>query len=436
MNLQYKDSGIEWIGQIPEHWEIKKIKFISNIFTGNSMNEETKFKYRTNSEQGYPYIATKDIDYTFSTINYKNGIRIPNSKINNFKIALTGSTLICIEGGSAGKKIGYLNQNVCFVNKLASIKATKGNNNLFLYYLIKSNLFNVQFNSYMNGLIGGVSIMLLKNIKITLPSLEEQNKIAKYLFNKTSIIEQLIKNIQSQINRLEELEKTTINKLITKGLNDNIDFKDSKIKWIGEIPNHWITKKIKRLTQTTSGSTPLTSNSLYYNGDIPWIRTLDLNNDKLLNTEIRITDLAVKETSCKLIPKESVLIAMYGGGGTIGKHSLLMIDSTINQAVCAILPRKSFNSLYLYFNIKSYRPHWMKDAVGTRKDPNINQDIVKELVIPVPPLKEQEEIAKYLDKKTKAIQTLIKNKQQQVKLYKELRKTVINNAVTGKIIVN
>ena len=146
------------------------------IYTGNSINTEVKNKKYTNLKQGYNYIATKDVNFN-SIIDYNNGIKIPFDEIN-FKIAKKNTTLICIEGGSAGRKIGFLNQDVCFGNKLCSINGYLLYNK-YLFYFAQSPIFLSIFNEYKAGIIGGVSVNLIKNIILPLPPLKEQERIVK-----------------------------------------------------------------------------------------------------------------------------------------------------------------------------------------------------------------------------------------------------------------
>ena len=121
MARQMKDSGVEWIGEIPKDWKIRKIKNIADIYTGNSIKDNEKEKY-LDSENAIPYISTKEIDLNTSRINYTNGMYTKKGDCS-FKVAKKGSTLMCIEGGSAGKKISYLLQDVSFVNKLCCFRS-------------------------------------------------------------------------------------------------------------------------------------------------------------------------------------------------------------------------------------------------------------------------------------------------------------------------
>lgn len=211
-NVPLKDSGISWIGQIPQHWEVKRFKDVLNLFTGNSISDKNGFDYIENS---IPYVATKDIDFETNEINYQNGMYIPTSD-KTFKRAKEGTCLLCIEGANAGKKYGILNQEVAFVNKLAALKF-KANRNFdkYLYYYIQSNAFSGEFFPLINGLIGGVSVNKLKEFTILLPPKSEQEEIAKYLDHKTTTIDAIVGNISKQIDTLKQLRKTLINDVVT-----------------------------------------------------------------------------------------------------------------------------------------------------------------------------------------------------------------------------
>ena len=234
---------------------------------------------------------------------------------------------------------------------------------------------------------------------------------------------------------LKEKRQAVISHAVTKGLNPDVPMKDSGVEWLGQVPEHWTVAKLKWKATTTSGSTPTTSKfELYYeDGSIPWIRTTDLNNDDLYETPILITPRAVNDTACSIIPVNSILIAMYGGAGSIGKHSLLKFESTINQAVCGVLPSKFFNPDYLHKFYEFYRPFWMIGASGTRKDPNIGQDHIKEALVSVPPLDEQVQIAEYILKMQLKFDDLTCKAESAIQLMQERRTALISAAVTGKI---
>lgn len=166
-----------------------------------------------------------------------------------------------------------------------------------------------------------------------------------------------------------------------------------------EIPEGWMWVRVGDIFRTSSGTTPSRSKSEYYdNGLYNWVRTTDLNNSILTNCEIKISELAFKECRLDILPRESVCIAMYGGAGTIGKNAMIMFDTTINQSVCAVHPNPLCNMKYFQYYIQFYRPYWMDYAAGSRKDPNINQVIIKNTLFPLPPLFEQNRIVARLEK--------------------------------------
>ena len=206
-----------------------------------------------------------------------------------------------------------------------------------------------------------------------------------------------------------------------------------------EIPQGWEWERIGNLFETTSGSTPLSRNPDYYkDGCINWIRTTDLNNGTLCKAEIQITAKACSDYNLTILPQNSVCIAMYGGAGTIGKHSLLCLDTTINQSVCAIQPNGYCNMDYVHTFIEYQRPYWMEFAAGSRKDPNINQLIIKHCFLPIPPQKEQVRI---VEKLSLLIPHIVRFGECQIKLEhinKEildlLKKSILQEAIQGKLV--
>jgi len=207
-------------------------------------------------------------------------------------------------------------------------------------------------------------------------------------------------------------------------------YKDSGLEWLGDIPSEWEVKRIKDYTKTFSGTTPLSNNSQYYDGKIYWIRTTDLNNKELYESEFKVTDKAFNDYSLKLLPLNSILVAMYGGIGTIGKNSILKTKATLNQSVCSILPNKyRYYSKFLLYFMQYFRYKWIIFANSSRKDPNINQDAILNLFTIIPPLKIQTKIANYLDTQTQKIDKEIELLEKKSLKYKELKQTLINETV-------
>ncbi len=242
--------------------------------------------------------------------------------------------------------------------------------------------------------------------------------------------EDLLKEIRAEKERLVKEGKLKKKDLEVKPIEDDeIPF---------EIPESWKWCRLEYILKTTSGSTPLTSNSAYYNGDVNWTRTTDLNNGYLSSCEKKVSLLAVSECNLSIIPRNSICIAMYGGAGTIGKYSLIKFDTTINQSVCAIHPNEKIYMEFIYYFMQYQRPLWMDFAVGSRKDPNINKIIINNCMIPLPPLSEQKRIVAKIEELMPLVEEYGKAQERLEALNKELpeklKKSVLQEAIMGKLV--
>ncbi|EKN6317974.1 restriction endonuclease subunit S [Yersinia enterocolitica] len=215
-SISMKYSGVDWIGDIPEHWEIKRFLDVAILYNGNSLNDDLKEIYSDNSVPCLPYIGTKDIDISTYRANVENGVYIPNS-VTGYKCAPVNSTLLCIEGGSAGKKMTFIAEKVCFVNKLLCIAINSKNNPLYIHYFVRSTYFSSKFNTCLTGLkdnYWGVTGQQIRRFAVPIPPIEEQNKIAEYIDKRNTHIDKIVVSIKTQITQLKELRKTLINDVV------------------------------------------------------------------------------------------------------------------------------------------------------------------------------------------------------------------------------
>jgi restriction endonuclease S subunit len=207
-------------------------------------------------------------------------------------------------------------------------------------------------------------------------------------------------------------------------------YKQSGIEWLGEMPNHWVKLKIGRTFQKIgSGTTPQSGNDLYYeSGNINWLNTGDLNDGLIIETNKKITEAALNEFSTlKIYSIDSIVIALYGA--TIGKLGQLKIEATTNQACCVLSDSEKIINRYLFYFLMSAREYIISKAYGGGQ-PNISQELIKQLYITAPSIEEQLKITKYLDNQTSIIDELIQQKEKLIELLKEKRQAIINEAVT------
>ena len=436
----YKNSGVEWLGEIPSHWEILKLKFVSKIETGNSISDDKKSNYECVECESHPYIATKDINYEYSTINYDNGLRIPKGE-TNFKIALPDSILICVEGGSAGKKIAYTNQSVCYVNKLASIQTIGENVSKFLYYVIKSHIFKNQFDLSINGLIGGVSVLLIKNFCAILPPKDEQEKIALYLDEKIAKIDASISGKEKFIELLKEQKQIIINDAVTKGLNKNAKFKNSGVEWLGEIPSHWEILKLKFVGKIFAGLSDKKGDDFskeFTSDKKPFIPFTNVcNNLKIDKNQMQYVKINPHEMQNKVREKDIIFLMSSETLEDIGKCSIYLEKEQLylNSFCKGFRPNLSrINAEFLNYLLqsKTYRNYFNLAGRGFTRI-NIKQEYISNLCAILPPKDEQEKIVEYIENKIYKIDKLVNLEQECIKSLKEYKASLIDSVVTGKV---
>ncbi len=305
----------------------------------------------------------------------------------------------------------------------------------FFKYLFKCSPYIQALQSTSNLVRDGQALRFENFSQVHLPCVpdDEQKKIATFLDHETAKIDALIEKQQLLIELLKEQRQAVISHAVTKGLNPNASMKDSGLQWLGEVPTHWdIWKLAHAFSEIGSGTTPRSDNfSFYENGEIPWLNTGDLNDGELDECEKKISNFALKEHSTlKLYPANSLAIAMYGA--TIAKVALLRFATTVNQACCVFGDSNIVSIRFLFYWILGFRAQIISLGTGGGQ-PNISQEILRNLRLACPNLAEQTDITNYLDIQASKFAELIKNAELFIQLLGERRTALISAAVTGKI---
>lgn len=404
------------------NWKKARIKDVSTPYTGNSIKDEHKDLYIDNIN-AIPYISTKDINDKFQTIDFDNGLFIKNSD-KSFRRAPKNSTLLCIEGGNAGKKIAFNDRTVCFVNKLCCFHS-KTENNKFLYYFLMSPSFTEEFKSRITGLIGGVSVSALRNIHIRLPALDEQEKIANFLDEKCTEIDKFSEDIQKQIDILNNYKKSVITRAVTKGLDPNAEMKDSGIKWIGDIPKNWTSKKVKyylfRDEKRNPGEMPILSVYREY-GVIP-------KNSRDDNHNVTSEDTSKYKY---VRPGYLVINKMKAWQGSMGVSDY---EGVVSPAYFIYrLKSKDILPEYIHHLLRScYKDEFRRISGGIREGqwdlPAIG---FENTPICIPSIDEQKSILNFIDSIVPQIEESVSVKAEQILRLLEYKKSIIYEYVTGK----
>lgn len=410
---EYKDSGVEWIGEVPSHWEVMRFKDFTSLQTTASDNM---------NKIGLENIEGKTGRFIESDSEFEgNGIafNIGDVVYGKLRPYLQKVWIATFSGNAVGDFFVFRPKDNCY--------------NQYLFYCMLSDGFTSMCNgSTVGAKMPRVSSDFIRSLHYYLPPLSEQQAIATYLDEKCEEVNCAIDVQKKKIELLNELKQTIITDAVTKGLNPNAPMKDSGVEWIGKVPEHWkVMKTSLAFTHIGSGTTPSTSKNEYYedDGDF-WLQTGDLTDGIITDTSKKVSKIAIRECNLKFYPTNSVVIAMYGA--TIGKMGLLQIECATNQACCVLPSNNHIDAKFTFYFFLSAKTDLLISAIGGGQ-PNISQDVIKKTKMIVPPLSEQQTIANYLDEECTKIDVQISNANHRIELLNELKQSIITEAVTGKI---
>ena len=410
------------INKTPKHWQVKKLGEICEIFTGNSINASIKERDFTNLRDGLNYIATKDIGFD-REINYENGVKIPLSKISKFKVAKSNSVLLCIEGGSAGKKLAFLKQDVCFVNKLCCLKFKGKNNSKILYYFLQSNDFLSKFYFNISGLIGGITKTALKEICIPLPPLDEQNLIVKKIESCFEKIDFAISNFKKSKELIEIYKQSVLSHAFNGKLtNSNL--------------NSWQVKKLGEICEIVSGGTPNTGNKNFWDDEfnassIFWATLVDTKSKYIYGTKRKITQLGLQSSSARILPVNSVL---FSSRATIGNVCVAKVELCTNQGFKNfICQADELHYEFLYYFLNFAKIDIENLAKGTTYK-EISKTNIENIKIPLPNLQTQAQIVSQIEKRFKSADSVLNLIEQNLKKAEILKQSILSKAFNGELV--
>ena len=421
-----KESGIDWIGQIPEEWEVKGIKHIfEEIGSGTTpkSDNETFYDGDINWIQSGDLYQTDEVIEVSKTITYQ-GFQSTSA----LKIYQQPFIALAMYGASVGN-VAISCIDAC-VNQAVVVMLGTSEKVRFGKYAIEASKNNLIF-SAQGGTQPNISQNLIKNWNIPQPDSSEQTKIADFLDKKTAQLDKVKALLEEQIQKLKDYRASLIYETVTKGLDKTVPMKDSGIDWVGQVPEGWGVGKVKYFSQISAGATPDRNNSLFWNGNINWMSSGEVNQGIVKHTSETITDLALKRTSTKLLPNGTVMLALNGQGKTKGTAAVLAIESASNQSLASfIVDNQILNNMYLYyFFVANY--YNIRGLKGEDRD-GLNLQLVSNIDVPLFEIEEQQKIVDFLNKKTVQIDQLIQIKNQQIKNINKQRQTLIYDYVTGK----
>ncbi len=409
----YKDSGVEWIEDVPEHWQVKKFK---RIFY--------EIKKRSNHDLNCGSIS-------FGKVVYKDDEKIPESTKKSYQVVLKGDFLV-----------NPLNLNYDLISlriALSEIDVVVSSG-----YIVLSNSVNLDKNYYkyflhrfdvafMKLLGSGVRQTLnyndIANCDLVFPPISEQTSIAQFLDHKTALIDQAIGIKQKQIELLKEHRQIIIHKAVTRGLDPNVKLKDSGVEWIGDVPEGWVVTKAKFYSTVFVPERAKPELNTEKDG-LPWVTTEHLRSDELFESDVTfyVSEMSIRKTGSRIINANSIIATCVGNFGIASK---LNFNCIINQQVQGFTNLK-INADYLT-NLIGISEDYFKNNSTLTTIMYVSKDTFGSLPILLPTKNEQNDIVNYIKTATTKITSAVSLKEKEIEKLKEYKATLINSAVTGKI---
>ena len=418
MARKMKDSGIEWIGEIPEGWETCLYKYCCSVQPGYPFDSA---KFSNSSTDGFPLIRIRDI--TSGEIQtYYTGEYPPNY------IVTAGDLLVGMDGDFNvrwwNNDAALLNQRCCRVTEKNSVLRR------FLYYVLPFTLQHINTLTYATTVKHLANGDILNSF-IAFPSLPAQQNIVHYFDTVCSEIDAILSKTRSSIEEYKKLKQAVITQAVTKGVRGEREMKDSGVEWIGEIPKEWVCEKIKYATSISRGlfNHRPRNDERYYNGKYPFIQTGDVANATKYIVSYSQTLNELGKSVSKEFPKGTLTMTI---AANVGDVAILNFDAYFPDSVVGFVPNKNIRTLYLFYVFSAMKDEFIRTAIKSTQL-NLNIDRVKETFIPVTlNVNEQCEIENYLESKCAEIDGLIAKKEQLVKELESYKKSLIYEIVTGK----
>ena len=423
---KYKPSGVEWLGDIPESWVVRRIKHVGNTITGGTPKTEEQ-----------EYWIDGDVPWLPSGKVQNNSIHRDDADTfitrralaeSAAKLIRPGSALIALTGATCAN-VAFLTFESTANQSVVGIEPKLIADGRFIYFALLSQ--REQVLTYKSGgAQGGINQEDVRNIVITVPEKAEQAAIAEFLDRETGKIDGLVAEQRRLTALLKEKRQAVISRAVTKGLNPHAPMKPSGIEWLGDVPSHWKVIPIKWLSPVKRGASPRPIDDPRYfdeEGEYAWVRIADVSacDGVLSETTQRLSPLG-SSLSVKILPNELfVSIA-----GTVGKPCIAAIKACIHDGF-VYFPTLKINPWFLYRIFEAGDCYGGLGKWGTQL--NLNTDTVGSIRIAIPPADELHQILKFIDDESSRFDTLTAEAQRAIDLLQERRTALISAAVSGQI---
>ena len=428
-----KESGIDWIGQIPEEWRVRPIKHIVETPVTDGPHE-TPVLFDT----GIPFLSAEAVKDGVLDFNYKRGyISLKDHERFKKKISPKKDDIFIVKSGATTGNVGIVNTEEIFDiwSPLALIRCNKTLAiQKYIYFYLLSTLFKsqVEFN-WSFGTQQNIGMGVIERIKVILPPVSEQQKIVEVLDKKTAQLDKVKSLLEEQIQKLKDYRSSLIYETVTKGLDKTALMKDSGIDWIGQVPEGWGVKPLKYLIKFKNGYAFDSKHLTMEQTGVKVIRIGDFKSSGIdFNASLNVFTSFNSKLDFYRIRKSQILIAM--SGATVGKISFVNqepnVYSVINQRV-GIIESEINKWIYYCLSTDSFMSYIQLNSNGSAQ-PNISSGEISDFKVAIPDDVVIQKCVKYLDNQLESINKLIQIKNQQIENINKQRQTLIYDYVTGK----
>jgi type I restriction enzyme S subunit len=430
----YKESGVEWLGDVPEHWRVAALERGFDVRLGKMLQSESS----SPEDELLPYLRAANIHW--SGVNVSDIKQMWFSQKERGQLALLPDDLLISEGGDVGRSAFWCGEidNCHFQNSVNRVRAKEGNSNRYLYYWISV----IKDKGYIDVLCNKSTIAhftaeKVQAVPVPFPPSAEQQTIAAFLDRETAKIDALIAEQQRLIELLKEKRQSVISHAVTKGLNPNAPMKDSGIEWLGEVPEHWDVTRLGFLCKKIgSGKTLLGGSETYTDSGVVFIRSQNVYDEGLrLDDVVYISEQTDSEMYWSRVISGDILLNITGA--SLGRTCLVPDNfepANVNQHVCIIRFLEARLGSYIAMVLKSSCLKAQIDAAQTgAAREGLNFWVISKLTFALPPISEQQTIAAFLERETAKLDTLTTEAKTAITLLQERRTALISAAVTGKI---
>ncbi|MFZ1363608.1 MAG: restriction endonuclease subunit S [Brachymonas denitrificans] len=414
----YKNSGVEWLGEVPEHWDVRPLKYGMRLLTEKS-NRRTNPVALENIEGWSGRFVPTETEFIGDGVAFEEG-DILFGKLRPY----LAKAFLASRSGEAVGDFHVLRPVRGLVPRFAQQQ------------LLERTFIEIVDGSTFGSKMPRASWDFIGSMPMLVPPPDEQTTIANFLDRETAKIDALVTEQERLIALLKEKRQAVISHAVTKGLDPSVPMKDSGVEWLGEVPEHWAVKPIKHLASLFGGATPSREVLAYWHGAIPWVSPKDMKAESITDSEEKITDAGLKSCATSLVPQGTALLVVRSG---ILKHTIPVAINkcpvSLNQDMKALSFQPSVMSSRFFLRFvqglnDTLLLQWSKQGATVE---SLEQNYLVNTSIPVPPTHEQTAIATFLDRETAKIDALVAEAQRAITVLQERRSALISAAVTGQI---